>query len=280
MQEGRKQASFSQKREVHIIAQSNKAGMDVMQSDVSGLLSMALCQTGSGTLATLRSTLGDLLVEELKVSYEMPPGGAIAEHRSAILGLFLPMPHEKAGGAGSVLLIQRRCVLACLFNGDLSEDEVIHFCPYGCCKDWADTELRFRVLAPWALLPHKAPRYARHKWTNHSAAVDWAGILSNFHGLLARLMNRWCGSPSHHPGRRASALVDSESAGFLPEDDKPMAAAEPEEEDEQEAALVNLDPAPVEEAATFLAVLAQFLLWRPLTLMRLIKLLSLRLLRP
>lgn len=218
MKAGRNESSCAQKCEVHIIAQSNKAGMDVLTNDISGLLSMALAQQGSGTLGTLRALLGDVILEHLSVSHAMPPQGAVSKHRSEIHDLFVPIPLDPdtgaATGAGAVLAMQRRYVLASLFNGDLEEECITHFCPYGCCATWEETEMRFRTLAPWALLPHKAPRYARQRWTNHGAAVNWSGLLASHHNLLSRLMHRWLGAPTGKPSTPATR-VDAESAAFL-----------------------------------------------------------------
>ena len=72
---------FAQKCGVHIIAQSNKAGMDVLTNDMSGMLSMALTQQGSGTLGTLRALLGDVILEHLSVSYAKPGVNLPQAHR-------------------------------------------------------------------------------------------------------------------------------------------------------------------------------------------------------
>ena len=72
---------FAQKCGVHIIAQSNKAGMDVLTNDMSGMLSMALAQQGSGTLGTLRALLGDVILEHLSVSYAIPGVNLPQAHR-------------------------------------------------------------------------------------------------------------------------------------------------------------------------------------------------------
>ena len=226
IQDKRNERSFVQKCEVHIIAQSNKCAMEVLDSDISGMLSMSLCQQGGGTLGTLRAVLGEVIMQQLCVSYEMPPTGRIAKHREAIHDLFLPIPIDpdtgEATGTGAVLAVQRRFILGSLFNGDLESESITHFCPYACCASFETTEMRFRTLAAWALLPHKAPRYARNKWTNHSAAVQWSGLLASHHQLLSKLMQRWVGEPVPTPAQRRGNQVDTESAAFL--EDLPAAA--------------------------------------------------------
>ena len=218
VQDGRNEGAFAQKCEIHIMAQANKSAMDILDADISGLLSLALSQQGSGTLGTLRSLLGEILVEDLCISYEMPPQGQIAKQRQAIHELFLPIPIDvetgRVGGAGAILAIQRRYVLASMLNGDLQDPQVMHFCAYACCASWEETEMRMKVLVPWALVPHKTPRYCRTRWTNHSASVDWAGLLAMHHNLLPRLIKKWTGAPSQAPAG-ANSCVDAESAAFL-----------------------------------------------------------------
>ena len=59
--------------------------------------------------------------------------------------------------------------------------------------------------------PHKAPRYARQRWTNHGAAVNWSELFASHHNLLSRLMHRWLGAPTRKPSTPATRL-DAESA--------------------------------------------------------------------
>ena len=213
--------------------------MDILDADISGLLSMSLSQQGSGTLGSLRAMLGEVIVDLLQISYEMAPTGKISEHRQAVHDLFIPIPLDaetgQATGPGAVLAIQRRFVLSSLFNGDLEdENAVTHHCAYACCSSYEETELRFRTLAPWALIPHKAPRYARSKWTNHSASVQWSGLISCHHQLLVKLMQRWVGGPAENPSAAAgNADVDAESAVFL--EDRSQVDAPPPAVDEPEA---------------------------------------------
>ena len=218
LERGEHSGSFTQRCEVHIIFQSNKAAMDVMQADLSGLISVAMSQQGSGTLSTLRKILGELIVEELEISYAMPPRGGIASHRESIHALFLPQPARAEDtlkkSSGSVLTLQRRLVLNAMCNGDLSSPTVQHYCSYGCCSSVQETEMRFSILVPWALMPHKCPRLARNKWTGQAEAVNWCGLLANHHGLLERLMARWVGKPQG-PVEKATERVDAESAAFL-----------------------------------------------------------------
>ena len=215
--------------------------MDVLDSDISGLLSLALSQQGSGTLSNLRAVLGELLVEELQVCYDVPPAGAVSAHRDAVFDLFLPLPADAetatSSSGSSVLVIQRRYVLGSMCNGDLQQPDIVHHCSYGCCRSFADTEARFRHLVPWALVPHKTPRYARSRWTNHAASVDWSGVLASHHGLLSRLLVRWTGGPTATPAGPRVA-VDAESAAFLM--DAPM-AAEGQSADEEPGPSADVD---------------------------------------
>ena len=193
------------------MAQANRAAMDVLDADISGLLSLSLSQQGSGALGTLRDLLGEIIEERLQIVYDVAPHGEIARRREAVHDLFLPLPADVADAtarsSSSVLVVQRRRVLSCLFNGDLEEPAIVHHCGFGCCHSAEQTLARFRALGTWALLPHKCPRLARHRWTGHAPAVEWAGLLASHHGLLQALLARWL-----------VAADDLEAAAFLDDD--------------------------------------------------------------
>ena len=203
------------------MAQANRAAMDVLDADISGLLSLSLSQQGSGTLGTLRDLLGEIIEERLQIVYDVAPHGEIARHREAVHDLFLPLPADVADAtarsSSSVLVVQRRRALSCLFNGDLEEPAIVHHCGFGCCRSAEQTLARFRALGTWALLPHKCPRLARHRWTGHAPAVEWAGLLASHHRLLQALLARW--HVRQAPARMPLVAADDlEAAAFLDDD--------------------------------------------------------------
>ena len=209
--------SFVQKCEIHIVSQSNRAALDVLSKDVSGMLSNALSQQGA-VLRTLQGLLGDLLTEDLDIIHSCPPGGEIARHRAQLHELFLPLDNDPdTCGPGTALTVQRRYILANMLNADLGTEQVRHYCQYQCCSSQENTIYKMRTFVAWALCPFKAPKFARSRWTNQSPCVDWHGLLASHHGLLAKLLSRWVGAPSAQPCGAAAASRDAETAGFLPD---------------------------------------------------------------
>ena len=176
--------------ETHIVHQSNRHCMDLLSNDLSGMVSLSLCQHGGGTLQTLQDILSDVIRTDLHIVYGMPPQGRVARRRKLVHDLFLPLPPTGPADFGTV---RRRYILASLFNGDLDSEDVTHFCAWNCCRDSSHTEAKFVQYAVAALLPHKLGKLARNRWTGHSSCVNWCGLLQSHHQLLTKVISRFTG---------------------------------------------------------------------------------------
>ena len=182
-------------------------------------------QQGSGVLRTLQGLLSDILVAELELFYETPPEGPRAL-REECYDLYLPVPPdpEAAGVASTAQNVQRRYVLSKMLNGDITDESCVqHYCQYGCCLDYNETLHKLRKFVSWALLPRKCPRFARSRWVNQEPAIEWCGLLSCHHGLLAKVLRRWVGRPTSAPaasnaGCDPAALQDVDMEDAADED--------------------------------------------------------------
>ena len=244
---------FTQKCEIHIVHQSNSYAMNLCKNDISGLLSLALSQYGSGVLRTLRDLLASVLEDHLHVCSDDPPKGKVEAHREETYRLFLPLPtNVRDVGATTSQVVQRRYVLSTMLNGDLTDEEyVYHFCPYGCCADETETRFKMSMFVCWALIPSKTPKFARNRWVNQEPAVDWAGLLSRHHNLLSKLMIKWIGPPvSNVVVPTFEPLQDDIYGGYLalPScESMPSAGAVPIQLEEDPEELNDFTEAPAEE---------------------------------
>ena len=178
--------------EIHIAAQSNASATNLMSSDISGMTSLAMSQQTSGALKKLRDVLVDVFRESLQISYEAPPSGAAAAHREAVYELLLPVTEESPHNQRNAL---RRYILNHTLNSDIASKDIVHCCGYACCQNEQDTWLKFCNFAVWALIPAKTPKFARNRWLQQVEAVDWCALLGMHHGLLERVLDKWCGGP-------------------------------------------------------------------------------------
>ena len=171
--------------DVHKISGSIKRGLGLSDDTLSGLVNVALALEATGnSLERMRSILQDIFENELTIAFDNPPGEDSEEflHRQAIYDLFLPFRGPKSK--------KRRFVLQCFCNGNLEESEVVHFCPFGCCRTPELCVQSFKEMVAWALLPSKMPVLNRKSWTGTDVALEWCGLLHLHYHLLPRILLR------------------------------------------------------------------------------------------
>lgn len=242
-----------QKCEIHIVSQSNSYAMNLLRDDVSGLLSLSLAQQGSGVLKTLRDILASVLDDYTEIYYENPPLGH-TKHREDVFSLYLPIPETvRHVGKSTSQVLQRRYILSCMLNGDLQDtNKVAHYCVYGCCQDAEETRSKMVDFVCWALLPSKTPRFARNRWVNQEASVDWAGLLCAHHDLLSKLLIKWVGAPSSDSSASPTATAtatghaDDLFGGYMPAIANADAIAAIEDVDAGQIAIAFQDQEPQE----------------------------------
>lgn len=187
---------------VHRLAQVSTVTAKLMDKDVSGLIATSLSFDSSGALHKLRNILRQIFSEELCIYYSAPPDPS---HRAALYDVLLPVRSASAEEQAQeskrmprkhdLLRLVQRCVLDATLNGNIQEEEVQHFCSFGCCESVEDTLHKFSQYTTWALLPHKLPRFPRTRWSNREASVCWSALLGAHHFLLLRVIERFSGGP-------------------------------------------------------------------------------------
>lgn len=160
------------------------------------MISAWLATESAGALHTLRGILARVFQRDLLVIYDSPPGGAVAEHRTQLYDLFLPV-HNARGirKKHHLLRLQQRCILDSLLNGDLTSSTPVHYCAFTCCESLEATHHKFSTLACWALLPHKLPRMVRSRWGQQEPSICWSGVLASHHNLLSSIFREYLGHP-------------------------------------------------------------------------------------
>lgn len=224
-------SKFTKACDVHVIASVHTKTTSILDSDVSGLLHTALSQHGAGALQTLRQILSSIFESETFVIYNVPPQGHVRQHREQLHDLYLPVPVTGQLSNVSCRTLLRRYILGSLLNGSLQEAEITHYCPYSCCRDYADTVHKLCTYAVWALLPRKQPKFARNRWTNQEEAVSWSGLLASHHNLHQRLLTKFTGVPQPQPPSINASSSSSGGWDFLTDDP----AAEPPQPEAAEA---------------------------------------------
>eukprot|EP00439_Symbiodinium_sp_Y106_P058600 s962_g8.t1 len=124
----------------------------------------------------------------------MPPDdGETRSYREELFDMFLPVR-----GTDPALRrrhTKQRFVLRRLLNGRLQDEEVQHWCPWGCCPSPAFTVRAMSCFLTWALVPVKLPKFPRSRWTKWDVSLRWAGLLCGCHGLFRVLMLTYLGGP-------------------------------------------------------------------------------------
>eukprot|EP00438_Fugacium_kawagutii_P010292 Skav226736 [mRNA] locus=scaffold720:351807:354260:- [translate_table: standard] len=179
--------------DVHRLATAISTPSSICESDVSGILSVALGTAELGSAKTMRDILHRIFSESLHIEYGPPPlDEHVDRYRKDIFELFLPTNDQPA--PTRKMNLKRRFLLGSLLNGNITEGRIIHYCPVGCCNDGQDTISNFSVFCTWALVPHQFPVYSRKSWNNYDKAIDALAILEAHHGLLSQVMDIYLGS--------------------------------------------------------------------------------------
>ncbi len=194
---------------VHKAASIQAAQFKLVSGHISGMLSMGLSMQASGTTVLLKKILSDIIAEKLCVFYGEPPS-YFATHRQGLHDLFLP---ESQFDQNSLLHKKQRCILSFFMNGNLQDNQGIHF--------WTlRRELSRDMILPVytkyvvaALLPHKCPYFNRSKWLGGELNLRWNGLLSTHHGILADLVSRWVAATSNIPVGKPPAQAAAQSQG-------------------------------------------------------------------
>ena len=185
---------------VHRLATCIGSANSLFQSDTAGILSVSLACREVGSAAKLRHILQDIFKQKLCIRPVFPSNvAALTRHRMEIYDLYLPLT-----GDMKFQNMKRRFILNHFLNGDLESTTIEHFCPFNHCIDEEEVRWCFSTLVSWALIPTKAPKYSRGRWTNYDRATMWNGLLASHHSLLTQIIIKYTGTPQ----KQLTSVVD------------------------------------------------------------------------
>ncbi len=167
---------------VHIAHTGAGAQFKLQPDLVSGLVNLSLVHKIGGSVPAMRQALRCLFRQRLRiVKGRDPPGPETPEYtyRESVLRLFLPDD------------LPRQMVIRLHLNGNWEDSVWIwHWCPPGCCEAGRSTIEIFESEVTEALLPHGAPNFPRHRWTQAEQSVDYSGLLAAC-GVLQKVSGPW-----------------------------------------------------------------------------------------
>ena len=174
--------------QVHKVHTCQGGQFALVSEEISGVISFGLTMRAGGALQKLRKCLVLLFARRLRIFRgAFPPGPASCEAQlmESVLNLYLsPATHGPLG-------IRRQLILRRMINGDITQEQVQHYCPPGCCASVEETRSLFSNEVVDALLPHIAPVFPRHRWVGSNFALDYIGLLASVHRLLEGLVPPW-----------------------------------------------------------------------------------------
>lgn len=182
--------------DVHKLASSEKAMLQLVESNVSGMISAGLATRLAGVVGQLRIYLAEILKDKLDVRPGMPTH---AEYRSELYGVFLDgmssrYSSDNPSSLKRELLSKKQCVILMKYlNGNIQEEEkVVHYCG-GKMRNRDDVLDEFRRFVIPCLLPGACPLLNRARFMSFESTCVWVGLLSLHHNLFKPLMQRLYG---------------------------------------------------------------------------------------
>ena len=212
------QASLQYPCDIHKKATCLKSAMNVVNQVVSGVVNVGLAMESIGSLATLRQILQSVFQEKLQIVYATPPAGDIAAHRKHILDLCCSS--QQKGWEITAKDMKRRLVLEYFCNSDLESDDIIHYCPFGCCSSPQQTMEYFCKHVTWALLPKKPGVLSRKSWVGADSQFNWVAMLAGFWHLHKHVLLAYTGSPEKPLESKPDDAPSTVLAGFSGEIDE------------------------------------------------------------
>ncbi len=197
---------------IHRLATSITAMNALCNIDTAGILSVSLACRDVGSAGKLRGILHEIFKAKLVIRPSFPSNKKeLDDYRMQVYDLYLPLT-----GEGKFQNMKRRYILNHFMNGDLQvTDRIDHFCPFNHCVDENEVRWCFSTLVSWALIPTKAPKYSRGRWTGYDKATMWNGLLASHHSLLTDIIMKYTGTPQPCTSivlqEEAARHVDSDS---------------------------------------------------------------------
>ena len=186
---------------IHIIAGAFKKSFQLMDSDVSGMINVALYLSMGPNMFLFRQTLTQLVASKLQI-VRGTPTPEMHMYREHMLNLFC------SAGRGLAL---KRFLLSKLPNGDWRRKDIIEvFIPPG--LDFAREQVLDNVCTALvlSLAGSLFSVYPRHRWLGADTTVEQVGLCEAVNGLLSSTLHSMMQSTT----ASSSQLEVPESAEF------------------------------------------------------------------
>ena len=179
--------------DVHKLASCEKSMLQLVESNVSGMVSAGLATRLAGVVGQLRIYLAEILEDKLDVR---PGAPTHAEYRQGVYDVFLDNIRSRyssdktsSSRANQELLSKKqRAILSTYLNGNLQEETVVHYTMEERSREAVLEDMR-RFVIP-ALLPSCCPLLNRARIMSFESTCAWVGLLCLHHNLFKPLMQR------------------------------------------------------------------------------------------
>lgn len=189
--------------DVHRLSSIGRRSSDIMASDVTGMIQVALSLGSAGAVQSFRRVLRQVLQRRLRI-VTGAPGPRADDRRRALLNMFCPLVPGKGAS------VYRRRLISALANGDWGKSGCFeHYCN-GCCRSAEDAEQKILTVLPNLVARQACPSFPRSRWTRAERTLRWLGLLWAMHNLLAEVYIEWarnCGTKSRPHAAQESAFV-------------------------------------------------------------------------
>ena len=159
---------------IHRLDTCEKRTTDIMPSVISGMVNLG--QYFVHNMPVFRDALRKIIRSKVRW-VARASSDAAQEHRSKITAMF--------ARSESLADTRRRLAWSHLFNGDLSDRDVIQHVEHGCCKNLEDTAEKMCAEGLSWLLDNWVA-WSRKSWTGHDEALDFVGGVEATDGLFSR----------------------------------------------------------------------------------------------
>ena len=206
--------------DIHRAAIITTKVFDLVKDDVSGLLSLAVCQRGAGAFSKLQDCLAELITSEGRLHIVRACASSshlsaeATSYRKALLDLCLPVDVliNDSFRKGSMAANEQRLYYEAVFNGDVRERRVWHFVGPHAPSD-EDIKRKLRVFGVRALMPCMLHLFPRHRWTGSQRIFRSTALIAATHHLLREVLLLWLTNsvevPNENTGTNGKPLLST-----------------------------------------------------------------------
>jgi hypothetical protein len=198
--DGRTRKRLALSCDVHRSATVATRSFDLIKSDVSGMIALAIAERGTGRFEALISLVLQYCLDKDRLRIIRAPLDPIADaeivaHREAVLGAVFFTPDARAHGGtslkkGIISVVEQRHHYERLFNGNIADTQhIYHHTSPG--TSVAQVRKLFKQLLRKSLFPRLLQYFPRHRWTGSLPVMQTCMLLGCTHGLLQKVLPMW-----------------------------------------------------------------------------------------